>query len=53
MLGAIGYTVSLLMARLAFADAAAEERTAAAILVASILASLIAVVLLRGRSRDT
>ncbi len=52
MLGAIGYTVSLLISRLAFSDVAAQERAAAAVLVASVLASLIAVVLLRGRSRE-
>lgn len=51
MLGAIGYTVSLLISRLAFSDVAAEERSAAAVLVASMLASLIAVVLLRRRPR--
>ena len=49
MLGAIGYTVSLLMARLAFADAAAEERSAAAVLTASVAASVVAVVMLRRR----
>ena len=53
MLGAIGYTVSLLISRLAFSDVAPQERAAAAVLVASVLASLIAVVLLRGRSRET
>ena len=53
MLGAIGYTVSLLISRLAFSDAAPQERAAAAVLVASVLASLIAVVLLRRRSRET
>ena len=52
MLGAIGYTVSLLISRLAFSDVAAEERSAAAVLVASVLASLVAVVLLRRRSRE-
>jgi len=51
VLGAIGYTVSLLIARLAFDDAAAQERSAAAVLVASVLASVIAVVMLRRRSR--
>ena len=51
MLGAIGYTVSLLISRLAFSDVGAEERSAAAVLVASVLASLIAVVLLRRRPR--
>ena len=51
VLGAIGYTVSLLIARLAFTDVAAQERSAAAVLAASVIASLIAVVLLRRRSR--
>ena len=51
MLGAIGYTVSLLISRLAFSDIEAEERSAAAVLVASVLALLIAVVLLRRRPR--
>jgi NhaA family Na+:H+ antiporter len=51
MLGAIGYTVSLLISQLAFSDVEAEERSAAAVLVASVLASLIAVVLLRRRPR--
>lgn len=50
-LGGIGYTVSLLIGRLAFSDIAAQERSAAAVLVASVLASLIAVVLLRRRDR--
>ena len=52
VLGAIGYTVSLLISRLAFADSAAEERSAAAVLMASVLASLVAVALLRRRSRE-
>lgn len=51
MLGAIGYTVSLLIAQLAFDDAAAQERAAAAVLAASALASVLAVVMLRRRSR--
>ncbi|MDQ3933104.1 MAG: Na+/H+ antiporter NhaA [Actinomycetota bacterium] len=51
MLGAIGYTVSLLIARLALGDPAAAERSAASVLLASVLASLAAVVLLRRRSR--
>ena len=53
VLGAIGYTVSLLIARLAFADDAAVERSAAAILTASVVASLTAVVLLRRQTRPT
>ena len=52
MLGAIGYTVSLLIARLAFDDIAAQERTAAAVLMAAVLASLLAVILLRRRGRS-
>jgi NhaA family Na+:H+ antiporter len=51
MLGAIGYTVSLLIAQLAIDDGAAQERAAAAVLTASVLASLLAVVMLRRRSR--
>jgi NhaA family Na+:H+ antiporter len=50
MLGAIGYTVSLLMSRLAFTDAAAVERSAAAVLAASALSAALAVVLLRRRA---
>lgn len=53
MLGAIGYTVSLLIAQLAFDDAAGQERAAAAVLAASATASILAVVLLRRRSRAT
>lgn len=53
VLGAIGYTVSLLITRLAFSDVAAEERSAAAVFAASVLASGLAVVLLRRRSRAT
>jgi NhaA family Na+:H+ antiporter len=51
MLGAIGYTVSLLIAQLAFDDPAAQERAAAAVLAASALASVLAVIMLRRRSR--
>lgn len=51
VLGAIGYTVSLLIAQLALPDPGAQERAAAAVLVASVLASLVAIVLLRRRSR--
>jgi NhaA family Na+:H+ antiporter len=46
VLGGVGYTVSLLIARLALPDPAAD-RAAAAVLVASAAASIIAVVLLR------
>ena len=51
VLGAIGYTVSLLIARLAFTDDAAVERSAAAVLAASVVASLTAVVLLLRQAR--
>jgi NhaA family Na+:H+ antiporter len=51
MLGAIGYTVSLLIARLAL-DVAAQERAAASVLIASVLASAIAVLLLRRRGQQ-
>ena len=50
VLGGIGYTVSLLIARLASAGLAAEQRAAAAVLAASVFASIIAVVLVRRRS---
>ena len=50
MLGAIGYTVSLLMSQLAFTDPAAVERSAAAVLAASALSAALAVVLLRRRA---
>ncbi len=50
VLGGIGYTVSLLVARLALPDAAAQDRAAAAVLAASTAASLIAVGLLRRRT---
>jgi Na+:H+ antiporter, NhaA family len=50
VLGGIGYTVSLLIARLAFDDVAAQERSAAAVLAASVVASTVAVVLLRRRT---
>lgn len=52
ILGAIGYTVSLLIARLAITNTDAQEQAAAAVLVASILASLVALVLLKRRSRS-
>ncbi len=52
VLGGIGYTVSLLIARLAFEDVAAQERSAAAVLAASVIASAAALALLRRRSRD-
>ena len=49
MLGAIGYTVSLLIAGLAFDDTGAQERSAAAVLAASAVASVAALLLLRRR----
>jgi NhaA family Na+:H+ antiporter len=51
VLGGIGYTVSLLVSRLAFTDSGAQERASAAVLVASATASVAAVVLLRLRAR--
>jgi NhaA family Na+:H+ antiporter len=52
LLAGIGYTVSLLISRLAFDDPAAQERVDAAILAASVAASLLAVLLLRRRTVD-
>jgi NhaA family Na+:H+ antiporter len=52
VLGGIGYTVSLLIAHLAFAQVAAQQRAAAAVLAASVVASTLAVALLRRRSRS-
>jgi Na+:H+ antiporter, NhaA family len=52
VLGGIGYTVSLLIAGLSLPDVAAVERSAAAVLAASVLASVAAVVLLRRRGRS-
>ncbi|NVI90917.1 Na+/H+ antiporter NhaA [Actinomadura sp. BRA 177] len=51
MLGGIGYTVSLLVSQLATADAATAEIASTAVLAASLLASVIAIVLLRRRGR--
>ncbi len=55
LLGGIGFTVSLLMSRLALDDAVAQRRAATAVLVASTLAGVLAVLLLRlsgaGRAR--
>ena len=51
VLGGIGYTVSLLMADLAFTDVGAQERAAAAVLAAAVVASAASVVLLRRQSR--
>ncbi|GGM65545.1 Na(+)/H(+) antiporter NhaA [Longimycelium tulufanense] len=50
MLGGVGFTVSLLIAELSLADAAAE-RAKAAVLLASALASLLAAAMLIRRSR--
>lgn len=51
ILAGIGYTVSLLIAGLALPDVEAQEQAAAAILAASLVASLLALVLLRRRGR--
>lgn len=51
VLGSIGFTVSLLISQLAFDDVELTERVAAAILLTSVVASAIAVALLRRRSR--
>lgn len=50
VLGGIGYTVSLLISRLAFADPALEAASAAAVLIGSAASALVAVALLRRRS---
>nr|WP_165485386.1 Na+/H+ antiporter NhaA [Protofrankia symbiont of Coriaria ruscifolia] len=52
-LGGIGFTVSLLMSRLALDDVGAQQRAATAVLVASTLASVLATIVLRllGRGR--
>ena len=52
MLGAIGYTVSLLIAGLAFDGGEGTDEASAAVLAASATASVIALVLLRRRARD-
>jgi NhaA family Na+:H+ antiporter len=53
VLAGIGFTVALLIAQLAFGDDAAQvERAKAAVLVASLLAALIAAVLLFRRNRE-
>ena len=53
ILGGIGYTVSLLISRLAIDDPVGEEHAAIAILAASITASIVAALLLRVRERAT
>ncbi|MEU4608670.1 Na+/H+ antiporter NhaA [Kribbella sp. NPDC023972] len=53
VLAGIGFTVALLIAQLAFGDDAAQvERAKAAVLVASLLAALIAALLLFRRNRE-
>jgi Na+:H+ antiporter, NhaA family len=49
ILGGVGYTVSLLIARLALPDPAAQEQAAAAVLIASTTAGVVAAWLLRRR----
>ena len=51
VLAAIGYTVSLLIAQLALPDPASQERAAAAVLTAAVVASIAAIALLRVRAR--
>lgn len=52
VLAGIGYTVSLLIARLSLPAGEPEQRAALAVLAASALASLLAIVLLRVRARS-
>ena len=53
VLAGIGFTVALLIAQLAFASEADQvERAKAAVLIASVLAALIAAVLLARRNRE-
>ena len=49
ILGGVGYTVSLLIARLALPDPASQEQAAAAVLIASAIAAVAAAGLLRRR----
>ncbi len=49
ILGGIGYTVSLLIARLALSAPAAQEQAAAAVLIASTIAAIVGAGLLRRR----
>jgi NhaA family Na+:H+ antiporter len=51
VLGGIGYTVSLLIAHLAFDDVASQEEASIAVLIASVVASIAGILLLRARSR--
>jgi Na+:H+ antiporter, NhaA family len=50
VLGGIGYTVSLLVTELAFTDPDARQRAAGSVLAASLLASIVALTVLRRRS---
>jgi Na+:H+ antiporter, NhaA family len=52
VLGGIGYTVSLLVTELASADPDARERAAGSVLAASVVASIVALALLRRRTRQ-
>ncbi len=49
ILGGVGYTVSLLIARLALPDPTSQEQAAAAVLIASTVAAIAAALLLRRR----
>jgi NhaA family Na+:H+ antiporter len=49
ILGGIGYTVSLLIARLALPDPASQEQAAAAVLIASTAAAVVGAGILRRR----
>ncbi|MGI8458736.1 MAG: Na+/H+ antiporter NhaA [Propionibacteriaceae bacterium] len=52
VLGGVGFTVSLLISELAFSfDGAIEDQAKAAVLIGSLIAALLAAVLLRRRSR--
>jgi NhaA family Na+:H+ antiporter len=51
VLGGIGYTVSLLITRLALDDVSSQEQVSAAILEAAVISSIAGVLLLRRRSR--
>jgi NhaA family Na+:H+ antiporter len=51
VLAGIGYTVSLLIVQLSLSDEQARQHAATAVLAASVLASLAALVLLRVRTR--
>lgn len=51
ILGGIGFTVSLLVTELSFPDAVRQDEAKAAVLVGSLVASLIAVAILRVRNR--